>query len=205
MIQLEANADTVKSLLTTAKEIVLSQTSNPSKREAIIKEVHELANISEAEQLHTSTIVKTVTEGKMHLPMSKLAYKLFMNFLRQNDLILILAMLNRWFVFDIDKEERGRDDETRPVVEMNASAAPLQQGHVELELLKGSDTLKFRELELKQQIETLQGEDEEGMSKAQKNEHTSKIESLQAKLVKTANQGIKSTIPLPPSRKDKMK
>lgn len=94
MVQLEADT-AAQDLLAESKDLFLNQTSNSSRREILLKEIHELSKIKSPEDF--DSFENDVLQQKVSVTLSVYVYELMMQFLRQEKLLLISSLLNRWF------------------------------------------------------------------------------------------------------------
>lgn len=200
MIQLEASTS-AKDLLSESKDLFLSQASNKNRKEILMKEIHEFSKITSPEQLHESSMMVNILKQKVSLNISAFTYDLLLQYLRQEKLLLMMSLLNRWFslniVQDFDCNLLSFWSATANVDVSISSSAQVSQGKLNLELLKDSPYLKYQEIQLKLKIDDLEGLESEEMTKAQKTEHNAALELYREKLGKVLNRGIQSSIPLP--------
>ena len=105
MIQLEADT-AAQELLAESKDLFLNQTSNSARRDVLLKEIHEFSKIKTPEDF--DSFENDVLRQKVAVTLSRYTYELLMQFLRQEKLILMSSLLNRWFkivvVQDFDEE-----------------------------------------------------------------------------------------------------
>lgn len=199
MIQLEDSAS-AQDLLTESKDLVLNQTSNENRKEILLKEIHELSKITSPEQLHESSIVMNIMKQKVSVNIASFTYEVLLQYLRQEKLLLMMSLLNRWFSLNIVEDFNSDMMSFWSVtanVDVGTSQIQAQKGKLNIELLKDSTYLRYHEIELKKKIEELEAVEEEEMSKAQKSEHISILESYREKLAKLLGRGMQSSIPLP--------
>ena len=103
MVQLEAST-AAQDFLTETKEGLLNRITNPSRKEILVKELHELSKLTVPEQFHTSTFLKAVRAKKIAVSLSQYSFELLMAFLRQEKLIMISSILNTWFSINCVQE-----------------------------------------------------------------------------------------------------
>lgn len=199
IIQLE-DSTAAQDLLTESKDLFLNQETNKNRKEILLKEIHELSKITSPEQLHESSTVVNILKQKVSLSISSFTYELLLQYLRQERLLLIMSLLNRWFSLNI-VEDFNSDLvsfwSATANIDVGSSQIQPQKGKLNLELLKDSRYLRYHEMKLRQRLEILESVDDEEMTKAQKNEHTSALELCREKLAKILARGIQSAIPLP--------
>lgn len=201
MVQLESST-AAQNLLTGMKDLFLAQILGPSRREALMEELHELTKLTSPDQCMSSPVLKPLMEKRIVVSMSEYASEVLSYFLRQNKLILIAGILNRSFMIDISAGRGQLELEFNLNVLATASTGgdfgTKQIGQLDLELLKDSRILKYEELRLQGIVEELEDKDEETMQKTEKLEHQAALDAARTKLGKVANRGIKSSYPLPP-------
>eukprot|EP00890_Picochlorum_soloecismus_P004220 jgi/Picsp_1/479/NSC_00477-R1_transcription initiation factor tfiid subunit 5-like len=207
MVQLEAST-AAQDFLTGTKEGLLNRIINPSRKEILVKELHELSKLTVPEQFHTSTFLKAVRAKKVAISLSQYSFELLMAFLRQENLIMIISILNMWFAINFVRErEVTLKGQTGDILSVTFSAASTpgdfasvsatDQDQILFDHLKEGRYLKFKELRLRHLIQELEEQDEEQMSKTKRNEHLSALEAARSSLAKLSVEGIKSKIPLP--------
>jgi len=207
MVQLEAST-AAQDFLTETKEGLLNRITNPSRKEILVKELHELSKLTVPEQFHTSTFLKAVRAKKIAVSLSQYSFELLMAFLRQEKLIMISSILNTWFSINcVQERDATLKGQAGDILSVTFSAASTpgdfaslstaNQAQIVFDLLKESKYLKFKELRLKHLIEELEEQDQELMSKSKRGEHLAALEAARASLAKLSGQGIKSKIPLP--------
>jgi hypothetical protein len=214
MVQLEADT-AAQDLLAESKDLFLNQTSNSSRREILLKEIHEFSKIKSPEDF--DSFENDVLQQKVSVTMSTYVYELMMQYLKQEKLILISSLLNRWFsitvVQDFDAETmlgfwsvganvaaggRAADGGAADGRDGQKGAKGQQSSHGHLssklvaELLKDSPYLKFQEIVLKHKIRRF----EESVATIEEDtkehkEATRKLDGMRAQLAKLSDKGLR--------------
>jgi transcription initiation factor TFIID subunit 5 len=201
MVQLEADT-AAQDLLAESKDLFLSQTTNSGRREILLKEIHEFSKMTSPEDFEE--FENDVLKQRVSLTMSSYVYELMMQYLRQERLVLVASLLNRWFSISVVQDF---DPDTMlgfwsATANVDSTAGTQQHAaKVSAELLKDSPYLKFQEIVLKQKIqrseESLGGIEED--TKEHK-EATRKVDAMRAQLAKFSDKGLRradSAVPLP--------
>jgi len=218
MVQLEADT-AAQDLLAESKDLFLNQTSNSSRQEVLLKEIHEFSKIKSPEDF--DSFENDVLQQKVSVTMSTYVYELMMQYLKQEKLILISSLLNRWFsitlVQDFDAETMlgfwsvsanvaaggvaadggavamaidGRDGQKGGKGQQSTHG--LLSSKLVAELLKDSPYLKFQEIVLKHKIRRF----EESVATIEEDtkehkEASRKLDGMRTQLAKLADKGLR--------------
>ena len=216
MVQLEADT-AAQDLLAESKDLFLNQTSNSSRQEILLKEIHEFSKIKSPEDF--DSFENDVLQQKVSVTMSVYVYELMMQYLKQEKLILISSLLNRWFsitlVQDFDAETMlgfwsvsanvaagglaadggavavdGREGQKGGKGQQSTHG--LISSKLVAELLKDSPYLKFQEIVLKHKIRRF----EESVATIEEDtkehkEATRKLDGMRAQLAKLSDKGLR--------------
>lgn len=197
LINLGASA-LAHSLMAEKMEQFLSTTVSARQKKMRESELHELLSLSTPEQLETNSLAASIRSERTSVQMTSQGLNLLLNYLRQNDAMLLLGIINERMAIQVKSEGKIELKETLGKGRQKEDVTIINQSQVDTRLLSESIFQKYEResaLEEERRVEALL--QDESITKKQRIDVQRKIAAAKSNREEVEKRAMQSQIPLP--------
>ena len=192
------------SLFSAYQRRFIQSAEHPALRKARETELHSLSSLSSKEQLDDNAVAIRYHSRKYPINLSRYSYDMMLHYIRCEELLLILAVMNHWLaieVLDTPVAKPAAPDAAFLAALGGSSevdAAVLNQLPLDLRLLENSLEHRYEEIKAERaEKEATSKLEDESLTRKQRSILLKDVDAAKLMLSTVKSQGMPSKIPLP--------